>query len=121
MSKITCPYCESENWTKEGDRFHCNECDWMFDEEDITREDLRHKISAHLMETTEEHPRTVNVPVGEKEAVGLSSLELPVVIGAFHDPEAIVWFNIYGCEEPIEFDSMDTDDLKSILEYLEEN
>lgn len=117
--KIVCPYCGSEKITTEGDRYHCTECDWLFDDDDIIREDLRHKISAHLMGTTEESPRELDITIGESDAVGLSSLELPQVVGAFHDYEAVIWFNVYGVEEPIEFDNMQTEDLQKILNFLE--
>lgn len=83
--------------------------------------ELREKMSAILMDTSEEKPMRINVTVGESEAMGLSSLELPKVESAFQMPsEGIIYFNINGCKEPIEFDNMAEEDLKAICKAMEE-
>jgi len=85
-----------------------------------TREELRRKLSAILMDTDEQHPMECNVLIGESEAQGLSSLELPVVISAFQQPsEGIIWFNIEYCKDPIEFDDMNLEDIINIINYFE--
>lgn len=113
---ITCPYCESTSinlWV--GGRFHCCQCDSLFDGDEIVREGLRHAISPVLNGTTEENPMPLNAVIGEGEAQGLSGLELPEVISAFEvEGEGTIWFNIDGCAEPMNFDDLDTSDLKII-------
>lgn len=86
----------------------------------MKREDLRHKLSAILMDTDEQHPLECNILIGESEAQGLSSLELPLVTSIFQQPsEGIIWFNIYGCKNPIEFDNMNLEDIINIINYFE--
>ena len=85
----------------------------------MNREEIRHKLSALLMDTCEEKPIHCNIPIGEDEAMGLSSLELPVVTSIFQQPsEGIIWFKIEDYVEPIEFDDMNTLDLEIILNVL---
>lgn len=83
-----------------------------------TRESLRHKISALLVDTAEDNPLVCDITIGESQEQGLSSLELPRVVGAFHDYEARIWFNLYGCNEPMDFDDLPTEDLIKIWENL---
>lgn len=72
------------------------------------------------MDTDEQHPIQCNITIGEEEAVGISSLEMPVVIGAFQLPsEGIIYFQIEGMKEPIEFDDLHTSDLCKILKELQ--
>lgn len=86
----------------------------------MKREDLRHKLSAILMDTDEQHPLECNILIGESEALGLGSLELPLVTSVFQQPsEGIIWFNIYGCIYPIEFDDMNLEDIINIINYFE--
>lgn len=121
---ITCPYCYSNSVVRTnslGDlnEYHCTECDCWFDDDDIVREGLRHAISPILNGTTEENPMPLNAVIGEGEAQGLSGLELPVVVSAFEvEGEGTIWFNIDGCAEPMNFDDLDTSDLKIILDEL---
>lgn len=87
-----------------------------------TREKLRRRLSAILMDTDEQHPMECNVLIGESEAQGLSSLELPVVVSVFQQPsEGIIWFNIYGCKDSIEFDDMNLEDIVKVINYFEGN
>ena len=119
----TCPFCGSENWEWMNNNdyinnYHCHECDRWFDEEDHEYEDLRHKISAVISAFygDEEHPINFDHPiiVGEEEAQGLSSLQLPHVIGMFHDSEGIIWFNLQYCDEPLEFDKFSLKEITDI-------
>lgn len=87
-----------------------------FNEELVTDiEEIRHKLSALLMDTDEAHPLQCYIAIGEEEAMGLSSLQIPHVISMFQQPsEGIIWFNLEGVEEPIEFDDMFESDLITI-------
>lgn len=84
----------------------------------IDREILRRHFSALLMETDNENLLECNIIIGENEAMGLSTLQMPKVIGVFQDSkEGIIYFYIEGnCI--IEFDDMDTNDLINILNTL---
>ena len=85
----------------------------------MTKEQLRHKLSAILMDTCEEKPMHCNIVIGEEQAMGLSSLQMPIVTGAFQLPsEGIIYFNIQGFNEPVEFDDMHKKDLIKILNAL---
>ena len=83
-----CPYCGCEEVEpREGEAgqrlHHCPYCDRIFNDEDIEYESLRHRISALLNGTSEEEPLECDITIGEDEACGLSSLEMPNVIKAF--------------------------------------
>ena len=83
----------------------------------MNREQLRKKFSALLIDTSEEHPMECNIPFGD--SYGLSTLELPTVIGMFQIPtEGIIYFQIEGVQYPMEFDEFSVDDLKEILKSL---
>ena len=102
----------------------------LFNEEDIEREEIRHKISLLLNDTDEEHPLSCDIIVGEYEAQGLSSLELPNIVKAFEMPgDGTIWFYENGAKELNEngeledhwsnFDDYDIHDLRVILEELQ--
>ena len=83
----------------------------------MKREQLRKKFSALLMDTSEEKPLECNIPFGD--SYGLSTLELPTVIGMFQIPtEGIIYFKIEGVQYPMEFDEFSNEDLKEILKSL---
>lgn len=72
------------------------------------------------MHTDSENPMKCNIIIGENEAMGLSTLEMPRVINVFQDPkEGIIYFYIYG-DCIIEFDDMETEDLLKIFNELKE-
>jgi transcription elongation factor Elf1 len=116
-TKITCPYCGSERVSEltpaEKEKFHqmyrCDECEWMFDAEDIKWEELRHAISHRLIDTDEEHPMEFEpndeIVIGENwdETCGLSTLELPSIDKIFQIPgDGTIWFHINGEFEDID-------------------
>ena len=91
-----CPYCGSENVREltpdeknelvreygQSSDYKCDECDWLFNEDDIKWQELRHEISHYLIDTDEEHP-IIFSPNGEavigeewEDTVGLSTLEM---------------------------------------------
>lgn len=83
------------------------------------REQLRRKLSAILMDTSEESPMKCEIIIGESEACGLSTLEMPTVVSVFQMPtEGIIYFQIEGMDEPMEFDDIPTQDLCTILNEL---
>lgn len=131
----TCPYCGSKTIKEKFyDRpcWICEDCQCLFDEEDAEREDIRHKVSALLNGTSEEHPKECDIIVGEWEAQGLSSLELPNIVKAFEmEGDGTIWFHIDGHiefgekgekeEAWMNFDDFDIHDLRAILKGLEED
>ena len=128
INGIECPYCGAQEvmfFSFDNDDgafpircFHCEECDRVFSAEGWIREHIRHQLSPLLVDTDEQHPKMLSwhVLVGERDACGLSTLELPRVTGAFHDPEARIWFTLEGCDEPMNFDNLETGDLFNLLE-----
>lgn len=124
-----CPFCGGVHCiveTSEG--YHCTTCEYDFSEDDLQHELLRKKISCVCSgeKATEEKPidctkdDTILI-IGNSEAQGLRELEKPQVTSVFQDYDGIVWVNIYGSNEPIEADDLDTLDLQNILDYLQEN
>lgn len=78
-------------------------------------EHIRHCLSALLINTDENHPLECDIVIGEGKAQGLSTLEMPHIISMFQLPsEGIIYFNIEGSKEPIEFDSLSKNDLLNI-------
>ncbi len=131
MENRICPYCGSENWEWMGDEYspqvnHCHECDRWFGDDDIVREDLRHKISAILMDTDEDSQIKCEIALEPEDSCGISTLEMPVVDSCYQEPcEGRIWFHINGCadvateeKQYLNFDDIPTKDLMAILEKL---
>lgn len=88
----------------------------------MKREQIRRKLSALLMHTDEQHPMECRYVVGNAEACGLSTLEMPTITSMFQEPsEGIIWFQFEGEQEPREFDDMIRSDLNELLEGLKED
>ena len=103
-----CPYCESTDTetTDEESRFHCRECDRLFDRDDIRREELRHTLSPRLSGTSEKKPLEVNIPIGEHGVTVVDRLFL------FQD--GTIWFHIKGETEYRDIDTLSVTDLEKI-------
>ena len=82
------------------------------------REYHRRQLSAFLMNNTEINPFTCSIRINEDEAQGLSSLELPEIISCYQTSDGIICFNIYGNNEPIEFDDLTDNDIETIINNL---
>lgn len=148
---MLCPYCGSENVREltpdeknelvreygQSSDYKCDECDWLFNQEDIRWQELRRAISHHLIDTDEEHP-IVFTPNGEAvigedwdETVGLSTLEMLHCDRIFQIPgDGTIWIHIDGEYDPndptglvwhdIEEEGfLDQHDLEEILDALE--
>lgn len=73
----------------------------------MDKEELRHNLSLLLMDTNITNPVNCDIIIGEKEAIGLSSLEMPKIVSIFQEPsEGIIWFQIEGIDELKEFDDI---------------
>lgn len=84
-------------------------------------EELRRKFSALLMNTNEAHPIECYIQIGEEEAVGLGSLELPTITEIFQEPkEGIIWLRMEGVKDLMEFDDFKMKDLEIIYNELNE-
>lgn len=129
MEKIYCPFCGSEHYHEFENRYECEECGWLFDEEEIERQDLRHKISCLLDGTSEENPKEIYfmIPSAEEEACGLSSLEIPHIDMIFEvEGEGTMWYheegeNEFDSRKPIwhDLDELPVQDLQGLLNYLQ--
>ena len=120
---LVCPHCGNcEDLKTLEDRYYCPSCngEYTFAEDDEKREEIRHKMSAILMDTDEEHPMKCDALIGEAYACGLSTLQMPRVDRCFQQPgEGIIWIHIEGAIDYQEFDDFETCDLKDILVNLE--
>ena len=93
-------------------------------------ESLRHKVSALLMDTDEDHPIPIEMPLYEDdpESIGLSSLDLPWTESVFQVPgDGTIWLNMdyydgvnMDKKAEINFDDLSLDDAKKLVECLEE-
>ena len=103
MEKLYCPDCGCEQFHPYEDRYECDSCGRLFDEEDIKWQELRRAISHHLIDTDEEHP-IVFTPNGEAiigeewpETYGLSTLEMFHCDRIFQIPgDGTIWIHIDG-------------------------
>ena len=151
MVDLHCPYCGSENVREltpdeknelvreygQSSDYKCDDCDWLFDQDDIRWQELRRAISHHLIDTDEEHP-IIFTPNGEAvigedwdETVGLSTLEMLHCDRIFQIPgDGTIWIHIDGEYDPNdptglvwhdieEEDFLDQHDLEEILDALE--
>ena len=129
-----CPYCGGptiRDTFRDSPCWICDDCECMFDEEDIEREEICHRVSLLLDGTDEDNPKECDIIVGEWEAQGLSSLELPHITKCWQIPsDGTMWFYIDGAKvvekntnELVDvyynFDDFDIHDLRAILEGLE--
>ena len=86
------------------------------------KEHLRREISKFLIDTDEQHPLKCNIKVGEDEAFGLSSLQLPRICELFQIPgEGIIYYKLEGTNDFEEIETLTKSDLTNVLNYLEEN
>lgn len=114
MADLYCPYCGSRHFHQVGERYVCDECQWLFDEDDIRWQELRHEISHRLIDTDEEHPVVFGdnnyVVIGENwdETVGLSTNDMFHCDRIFQVPgDGTIWLHIDG-----EYDEEDPTGLK---------
>lgn len=125
--KIYCPFCGSKKFHVNEGKYECDECHWLFDEEEIERQELRHQISPLLNGTSEEEPAEIffNLPSAEEDAQGLSSLEIPAIEKIFEmEGEGTMWYHLYGEREDNgedtwhDLDELPIGDLRELLNYL---
>ena len=135
MKKIkSCPFCGADgknvlHYKSKKGFYVCNECGSIFNEEDIEHELLRQKVSAICSReyATEDNPivcdddnhMELHIDLYEVSQ-GLSEMEKPMVKNIFQDEEGIVWLTIDFEDEPIELDSILTDSIREVLQWLEE-
>ena len=85
---------------------------------DTLNEGIRHTLSAALMDTSEEHPMDVCIPL-DTGATGLSDLEKNSIIRIFQDPtEGIIWVMVDFYDEYIEFDELTIEDKLQVVKDL---
>ncbi len=117
-----CPFCGAENTIiNVGNEYHCNDCEYDFNDEDAEFEDCRHKVSALVssVHINEEHPLECDIVIGETH--GLNKASNKHIVGVFHDYEAIVWFKNRGNEELYNFDDLTLSEAQKVLYELTYN
>ena len=105
-----CPFCGSQALLPIDDgKVVCVECDIEFAIVDHEFEQARHQISASLSAcyATERKPLLLKI-----------NLEKRQINGAFHDPEAKVWFLVKGQKEPLNIDEFTLEEVKTIIEQI---
>ena len=81
-------------------------------------ESIRHNLSLKLIDTSEEKPLEVYIPL-EHDAVGLSTLEMPTVTKIYQLPsEGIIFVHLDDYNDDIELDDLYMDDIIHILKEL---
>ena len=131
----TCPFCGCERVVIDHEDdyqyyYHCPECEYDFSDEDAEHEQLRQQVAGYCSRemATEDNPivcvrddaMELHIEGIDEAAQGLSESEKPMVKTIFADPEGIVWITIDFYDEPIELDSILTDSIREILQWLEE-
>ena len=82
-------------------------------------EAIRHNLSLKLMDTSEDNPLEVYIPL-EHGAVGLSTLQMPTIDRIYQLPsEGIIYVHFRGDEGDVELDTLDTEDMIQIIKELE--
>lgn len=138
MEKIYCPDCGCTQFHPYEDRYECDSCGRLFDEEDIEREELRHRLSPMLDGTSEEKPMEIYfvIPSAEEEACGLSSLLIPHIDKVFEmEGDGTIWYHEDGeyenpfpdrerGEKPVllwrDIDELELADLRALVDYIRE-
>ena len=125
MADLYCPYCGSRHFHQVGERYVCDDCQWLFDEDDIRWQELRHEISHRLIDTDEEHPVVFgNHPLltGDKECDSIFQVPGDGTIWLHlvdeydnSDPTGLKWHDIEEC------DFLTANDLNSIVYHLKFN
>ncbi len=109
---MKCPFCGSVSvglmpFSK---RYNCYECESLFDDEDVRREALRHKISAILMDTSESRQKFCHI-----------ALENKVVTRAYQMPgDGRMWFKVENLrpESYMNFDDFSTEELQTLYNEM---
>jgi hypothetical protein len=83
-------------------------------------ESIIHNLSLKLMDTSEENPLEVYIPL-EHDAVGLSTLEMPTITKIYQCPsEGIIYVHFDEDNYDTEFDTLYMADMIQILKELEQ-
>lgn len=69
--------------------------------------ELRNKLSALLMHTSEEHHLETYIPLDYEEGMGLSTNDMPAIKEIWQHPtEGIIMLKIWGIKEPMELEEL---------------
>jgi len=83
-------------------------------------ESIRHNLSLKLMDTSEENPLEVYIPL-ENNAVGLSTLEMLTITKIYQCPsEGIIYVHFDEDNYDTEFDTLYIEDMIQILKELKQ-
>ncbi len=109
--RVSCPFCgSSEVSVDETDgRRRCDECGRLFDDDDIRREELRHRLSPRLADTSEEEPMAAMVPVGA---------EGRIIESVFLFEDGTMWYRLVGESEYEDIDTLPIADLENLVNLL---
>ena len=83
-------------------------------------ESIRHNLSLKLMDTSEDNPLEVYIPL-EYGIVGLSTLEMPTITKIYQHPsDGIIYVRFEEDDYDTELDSLYMEDVIQILKELEQ-
>jgi DNA-directed RNA polymerase subunit RPC12/RpoP len=119
----TCPYCGSEHleWHENGNPYYCLGCGSSFNDDDLRFEEIRHELLSLLKGHTISKPLKCEIALEDDDAVGLSSLEMPMICAAYIDDEySEIIFTMYGENRDINFDNISLKNAETILEEIKE-
>jgi len=110
--KFACPCCGSEDviYSKWNETFLCNDCQKEYEIGNVRFETLRHALSPHLCETTEEEPLPVTVDLTDGQRI----------TGCFHDPDARIWFHLEKDGKPLEPEDIDSFSITTVRRVIKQ-
>lgn len=77
------------------------------------------KISALLMDNNEHCPQPIQIPIGEDEAMGLSTNDMPMSEYVFQDEkEGMILIKIEGYDYPIDLSDLPDEVINNVCDEL---
>ena len=121
-----CPFCgESFKGEKDNEtgQFHCPACDRLFDDEDIEREDLRHRISA-ILSGKKNNKTDLRLIIEETVPAtdGCTSVEVYIIEWCNEFQDGTIWLHFLTDDaegDYLNIDDISIENLKRVLEGLE--
>lgn len=111
---MNCPYCQSTRIRENDERYHCLDCDCLFDEDDIVRERIRHGVSHLLIDTDEDNQAVCDIRILHEDGHTLHIDRCYQIPG-----DGTIWLHVSNGEQDyINFDDVSTEGLETLLSEL---
>lgn len=93
--------------------------DRILKEDEILRKSVREKVSALLMDTSEDDPLNIEIVIDDSEFFGMCELEKPCINSIWQDPsEGWIYVQFEGYGNPTDFDYLSTHEQVEVLKGL---